>query len=78
MNILSNLSNTNHSLVFFSLCQNADEIVMASPFCYPNFVEFANSIKAAGTVGKIVFITTVKNEEIVGKIDSLLSFRKEM
>lgn len=78
MKILSNISNTNHNSVFFSLCENADEIVMASPFCYPNFVEFANSIKAAGTVGKIVFITTAKNDEIVGKIDSLLSFRKEM
>lgn len=78
MNILSNISIANHSSVFFSLCKNADEIVMASPFCYPNFAEFANSIKAAGTVGRIVFITTAKNDEIVGKIDSLLSFRKEM
>ena len=60
MNILSNISIANHGSVFFSLCKNADEIVMASPFCYPNFAEFANSIKAAGTVGRIVFITTVK------------------
>lgn len=78
MNILSNLSNTNHNSVFFSLCENADEIVMVSPFCYSNFTEFANSIKAAGSVSKIVFITTAKKDEIVGKIDSLLSFRKEM
>lgn len=78
MNILSNITTANHSSVFFSLCKNADEIVMASPFCYPNFVEFANSITAAGSVGRIVFITTAKNDEIVGKIDSLLSFRKEM
>ncbi|MBQ0088223.1 MAG: hypothetical protein KBT27_02685 [Prevotellaceae bacterium] len=68
MTIFSNSSNTNHSTAFFAFSKGADEIVIASPFCYPDFVEFANSIKAAGAIGKIVFITTAKKEFSTGSI----------
>jgi len=78
MKILSNLNDSNHCVAFFDLCKEADEIVMASPFCYPDFMDFAKSIKSVGSVRKIVFITTAKNDEIVSKIDALLSFHKEM
>lgn len=77
MTILSNSSNINHSAAIFSLCSKADEIMIASPFCYLNFADFANSIKNT-SIKKVTFITTAKDEEIVGKIDSLLSFCKEM
>lgn len=78
MTILSNSSCTNHGAAFLSLCKNADEIVMASPFCYGDFSAFADAIIDIGSIRKIVFITTAKNEEIAGKIDSLHSFCKEM
>lgn len=78
MKVIRNSSTSTHSEWFFCLCGKADEIVMASPFCYSDFADFANSVKGTGFVGKVVFITTAKNDEIGRKIDSLLSFRKEM
>lgn len=46
--------------------------------CYPDFTEFADVIDSAGGVHNVVFITTLKEPEVVGKIDALLSFGKEM
>lgn len=78
MTILSNSSYTNHHAAFMSFCKTADEIVMASPFCYADFSAFADAILDIGSIRKVIFITTAKNEEIAGKIDSLYSFSKEM
>lgn len=77
MEILFNSLEANHCTAFLSLCKQADEILIASPFCYSNFSDFADSIKNTG-IKKVTFITTAKDEEIVGKIESLLSFYKEM
>lgn len=78
MKIISNSTITNHGEAFISLCQNADELVMVSPFCYSDFSEFADAIASARDVHSVVFITTLKDVEVVGKIDALLSFRDEM
>ena len=78
MKILSNSDNTNHSAVFETLCRNADEILMVSPFCYSDFSIFADVLDSSGGIQKALFVTTLKTDEVVGKIDSLLSFRDEM
>ena len=61
-----------------SLCAKADELVMASPFCYNDFSELANALAGAGVIRKVKFITTLKKDEVISKIYSLLSFSKEM
>lgn len=78
MLILSNSTNTKHSDTFFSFCQEAEEIMVASPFCFPDFKWFADRVAESGTVKNIVFVTTLKKEEVALKIDYLLSFRDEM
>lgn len=60
------------------LCSKADELLLVSTFCYPDFTEFADVIDSAGGVHNVVFNTTLKDPEVVGKIDALLSFGKEM
>lgn len=78
MDILNNSNTSNHHKRFVTLCSLADEIVIASPFYYPDFSGFADVIKNAGSISKVIFITTAKKNEIAGKIDSLVSFYKEM
>lgn len=78
MEILSNSTTTNHGEVFVSLCRKADEIVMASPFCYSDFTDFADTIASFSDIHRVVFVTSLKTEEVVRKIDALISFRNEM
>lgn len=78
MTIISNSLNNNHGETFVDLCQRSDELVVVSPFCYPDFSAFADVLDSSGRIQKIVFVTTLKTDEVVGKIDSLLSFRDEM
>lgn len=78
MKILSNSTNPTHSVVFETLCHNADEIVMISPFCYSDFSGFAKMLESYDGIQKVMFVTTLKPDEVNGKIDSLLSFRDEM
>lgn len=78
MKMLSNSTHTKHGEVFISLCAKADELVLVSPFCYSDFTEFAGAVANASTVRKIRFITTLKKDEVISKIDSLVSFSKEM
>lgn len=78
MTVISNSSTTNHCETFMALCQRADEVVMVSPFCYSDFSAFAQMLESYGRIQKVLFVTTLKTEEMVGKIDSLLSFSKEM
>lgn len=78
MRILSNTLDCSHGEKLSLLCKDAEEVVLASPFCYPDFSGFADVIKNAGSISKVIFITTAKKNEIAGKIDSLLSFSGEM
>lgn len=78
MTIISNTSTTNHGEMLTKLCNKADELVMVSPFCYSDFSVFADMVATCADVRKILFITTLKTEEVISKIDSLLSFRDEM
>ena len=78
MEILSNSTTTNHGEVFASLCRKADEVVMASPFCYSDFSPFADAIASCGNIYRLVFITSLKTDEVARKIDALISFRDEM
>lgn len=61
-----------------SLCSKADELAMASPFCYTDFSGFADAVANVGSIRKIKFVTTLKKDEVIGKIDSLISFSKEL
>lgn len=78
MKILSNSKKSNHNVLFEALCHNADDIVMISPFCYSDFFAFAEMLETYGRIQKVLLVTTLKTEEVVGKIDSLLSFSEEM
>ncbi len=78
MQIIKNSSDTNHAKRILGLCKDADELVIASPFCFPNFDAFVSDITKDGSICKITFITTMKNEEAVEKIEALLSFCKAM
>ena len=78
MQIISNSSCFNHAKRILGLCKDADELVIASPFCFPNFDAFVSDITKDGSIHKITFITTMKKEEAVEKIEALLSFRKAM
>lgn len=78
MQLINNSSRPNHAERIHGLCKDADELVIASPFCFPNFDAFVSDIAKDDSIPKITFITTMKNEEAVEKIDALLSFRKAM
>ena len=78
MQIISNSSGSNHVEHIHDLCKDADELVIASPFCFQNFDVFVSYMPKDCTIRQITFITTMKNEEAVEKIDALLSFRKTM
>ena len=76
MQIIENFSCHNHYDCLLALCKQADELLIASPFCFLNFETFVSNVSKKGSTRKITFITTMKNDEAVEKIDSLLSFRK--
>lgn len=78
MQLINNSSYSNHAERIHALCKDADELVIASPFCFLNFDVFVSNIAKESTIRKITFISTMKNEEVVEKIESLLSFRKAM
>lgn len=78
MQIIENSFSHNHYDCLLNLCKQADELVIASPFCFPNFETFVSNVSKKDSVRKITFVTTMKNDEAVEKIDSLLSFRKAM
>lgn len=78
MTIINNTPQSNHKDLFYSLCQKADELFIVSPFCFPDFKAFSDRVAAIGKIGKVTFITTLQKDGVVGKIDSLLSFRYSM
>ena len=77
MQLINNTSSS-HLSVLETIMSRADEMLLASPFCYTDFSEFADVIDCADTIRKIRFITTLKKNEVISKIDTLLSFCKEM
>ena len=74
---LINNSSTSHLSVLKGLLSNSDDVLIASPFCYPDFTEFADVVASSG-VKRVRVVTTLKEDEIVGKIDALRSFCHEM
>lgn len=73
MQLINNTSSS-HLSVLETIMSRADEMLLASPFCYTDFSEFADVIACADTIRKIRFITTLKKNEVISKIDTLLSF----
>lgn len=51
---------------------------MVSPFCYSDFTAFADTIASSCDIRRMVFVTSLKTDEAVRKIDALISFRNEM
>lgn len=76
MDIINNTS-ASHLSVLKDLLSEADEVLVASPFCYADFRVFADEVASCG-VKRVRFVTTLKGDEVVGKIDALLSFCREM
>lgn len=74
---LINNTTTSHLSVLKELLSISDDVLIASPFCYPDFTEFADDAASCG-VKLVRFVTTLKDDEVVGKIDALLSFCREM
>ena len=65
---LINNSSTSHLSVLKVLLSNSDDVLIASPFCYPDFTEFADVVASSG-VKRVRFVTSLKENEVVGKID---------
>ena len=74
---LINNSSTSHLSVLKDLLSISDDVLIASPFSYPDFTEFADVLASSG-VKRVQFVTTLKEDEVVGKIDTLRSFCHEM
>ena len=68
MQIIENFSCHNHYDCLLALCKQADELLIASPFCFPNFETFVSNVSKKDSTRKITFITTMKNDEAVEKI----------
>ena len=75
VDIIDNLSSNNHYSAIANLASKADEIFIASPFCFADFTAFIKQIANRGTIHRIVFLTTLKKTELIDKINSLLSFK---
>lgn len=78
MSLIFNNKDNSHLGSILSLSMDADELVIASPFCFADFSFFATEVSKAGPINKITLITTLKNEEAYTKVPSLVSFRNEM
>ena len=65
---LINNSSTSHLSVLKDLLSISDDVLIASPFSYPDFTEFADVLASSG-VKRVRFVTTLKENEVVGKID---------
>lgn len=74
MYIVDNTTDNNHYSVIDSMFPTADELVIISPFCFPDFGHFFGKVANHGSIKKITFMTTLSGEEIASKTDSLLSF----
>ena len=44
MQIIENSSCHNHYDCLLALCKQADELLIASPFCFPNFETFVSNV----------------------------------
>lgn len=75
MDIIDNLSHNNHYSAIANMASKADEIFIASPFCFADFTAFLEQIANQGTIHRIVFLTTLKKTELIDKLNSLLSFK---
>ena len=65
---LINNSSTSHLSVLKGLLSNSDDVLIASPFCYSDFKEFTDVVASSG-VKRVRFVTSLKENEVVGKID---------
>lgn len=65
---LINNSSTSHLSVLKDLLSISDDVLIASPFCYSDFKEFTDVVASSG-VKRARFVTTLKEDEVVGKID---------
>lgn len=54
MQIINN-SSTSHLSVLKDLLSNSDDVLIASPFCYPDFTEFAVVVASSG-VKRVRFV----------------------
>ena len=77
MYIVDNTTANNHYSVIKKLAHSADEIIIVSPFCFPDFSSFFDMLANIGTIKSLTFMTTLKREESVTKTYSLFSFKEK-
>lgn len=77
MYIIDNTTENNHHAEIEKLASISDEIVIVSPFCFGNFKYFFDKFVSHSNIQSITLITTLRNEEAMNKIPSLLSFQSE-
>ncbi len=60
MYIVDNTTANNHYSVIKKLAHSADEIIIVSPFCFPDFSSFFDMLANIGTIKSLTFMTTLK------------------
>lgn len=77
MYIIDNLTGNNHYAEIEKLASISDELVIVSPFCFDDFCDFFDRIVSKSNIKSIKLITTLRDDEVISKITSILSFNKE-
>lgn len=73
MELVYNQNNNTHYAEVLRHAELSDELVIASPFCFPSFSSFFEKIKGFH-IERITFVTTLKDSEGEDKVESLISF----
>lgn len=77
MYIIDNITGNNHYAEIEKLASISDEIIIVSPFCFGDFGDFFDRIISKSNIKSIKLITTLRDDEVIGKIASIQSFNKE-
>ncbi len=78
MELVNNTQNNSHYDVLMALARESDELIVASPFCFNDFRPFADDLAGNSDIRSVTFITTLKQDELLSKIEALMSFSTEM
>ena len=73
MHIIDNTTSDNHYAEIKKLSSISDELTIISPFCFSDFTSFYDQI-ITPNIKFIKFITTLREEEVITKIESIRSF----
>ena len=78
MKLINNTENNSHYDVMMAVAKESDELIIASPFCFNDFRPFTDDLASNSGIRSVTFITTLKQDELLSKIEALMSFSIEM